>query len=86
MSNTVRALLPLLALDILGCMVMGAGLAAELADVHFLPEAWRVTHYGWMMAGAGAPLTIPFNREILRRAQQQKKQKQTGNPGIPGID
>ena len=86
MKNNLTALLPLLALDLIGCALAGIGLADQLSNTEIVPIAWRFPSYGWVMVAAGFSLTVPFNREILRRAKAIQPPETQKTHRIHGID
>ncbi|HEY9036208.1 MAG TPA: hypothetical protein VIM96_05785 [Pseudomonadales bacterium] len=86
MNNNLASLLPLLALDLIGCTLAGIGFADQLSNTEIVPIAWRFPSYGWVMVAVGFSLTLPFNREILRRVKAAQPTEDQKAPRIHGID
>lgn len=64
-----------LALEIMGSIMAGLGLAEIYAQTNLVPQAWQFEHYGWYMVVIGLLLGIPHMAGIIRHARMKTNAK-----------
>lgn len=73
-SRNLPFSIPLLLLDAVGVLLMGAGLATHFAALPLLPAV--LAPWALQVAGFGFLLHIPFTLDLLRRARARQQAAQ----------
>ncbi|MBS1197673.1 MAG: hypothetical protein H6R18_1458 [Proteobacteria bacterium] len=59
--------------DVIGSLLVGVGLAEELAHANLVPLSWRFPNYGWAMFALGVAMMIPCTLFLITVATSGRK-------------
>ncbi len=78
MQHTKEPTLPpkLIILDAIGTVLLGVGLAKQLAGFDFLPSQYRFEGYSVVLVGAGIVFMLPIIIHLVRRIKEQRTDTQ----------
>jgi hypothetical protein len=73
MQPTKESFLPpkLIILDAIGTVLLGLGLAKQLADVDFLPSQYQFEGYSVVLVGVGLAFMLPIIIHLVRRIKKR---------------
>ena len=72
MSGTFKLPLPLLLLDVIGCILLGLGFAIQFAEASFLPDHLRFESDGIVYIIIGVGCMLPMASFLLKQISRKR--------------
>ena len=76
-KKTFKLPLSVIALDVIGTMLVGLGMAKMFAGLDLLPAAFQLAEKGWTFIIIGALLMLPLMLHLFVKAREQAEKKLT---------